>query len=45
MKIMKKPLRKLMNDQEAVYVQAFNEAKIDEERFLRQKAKIDWLEG
>nr|GEV72663.1 hypothetical protein [Tanacetum cinerariifolium] len=78
MKIMKKPLRKLMHnhgnlhervnqlrleldevqkalerdpsnsdirDEEAVYVQAFNEAKIDEERFLRQKAKIDWLEG
>ncbi|GKE56684.1 putative RNA-directed DNA polymerase, eukaryota, reverse transcriptase zinc-binding domain protein, partial [Tanacetum coccineum] len=31
--------------EEAVYVQAFDEAKIDEERFLRQKAKIDWLEG
>ncbi|GJR47060.1 protein LAZ1 [Tanacetum coccineum] len=34
-----------IRDEEAVYVQAFNEAKIDEERFLRQKAKIDWLEG
>ncbi|GJW49144.1 putative reverse transcriptase domain, reverse transcriptase zinc-binding domain protein [Tanacetum coccineum] len=29
----------------AVYVQAFHEAKIDEDRFLRQKAKIEWLEG
>ncbi|GJV91865.1 hypothetical protein Tco_1539678, partial [Tanacetum coccineum] len=78
LKILKKPLRKLMHDQgnlhdkvnrlrfeldevqkaldsdpsnsslrdeEAVYVQAFNEAKIDEDRFLRQKAKIEWLEG
>nr|GEU88108.1 hypothetical protein [Tanacetum cinerariifolium] len=78
MKIMKKPLRKLMHnhgnlhervnqlkleldevqkaldrdpsnshirDEEVVYVQDFNEAKIDEERFMRQKAKIDWLEG
>ncbi|GJU58679.1 hypothetical protein Tco_1236445 [Tanacetum coccineum] len=78
LKILKKPLRKLMHDQgnlhdkvnrlrfeldevqkaldsdpsnsslhyeEVVYVQAFNEAKIDEDRFLRQKAKIEWLEG
>ncbi|GKF94736.1 hypothetical protein Tco_0284436 [Tanacetum coccineum] len=34
-----------LRDEEAVYVQAFNEAKIDEDRFLRQKAKIEWLEG
>ncbi|GJR27547.1 hypothetical protein Tco_1103779 [Tanacetum coccineum] len=34
-----------ISGEEAVYVQAFDEAKIDEERFLRQKAKIDWLEG
>ncbi|GJT80868.1 protein LAZ1 [Tanacetum coccineum] len=31
--------------EEVVYVQAVDEAKIDEERFLRQIAKIDWLEG
>ncbi|GJR21636.1 protein LAZ1 [Tanacetum coccineum] len=77
MKILKKPLRKLMHDQGnlhervthfrveldeiqkvincdtynnsvrdkgVVFNQAFNEAKIDEERFLRQKAKIEWLD-
>ncbi|GKD98937.1 RNA-directed DNA polymerase, eukaryota, reverse transcriptase zinc-binding domain protein, partial [Tanacetum coccineum] len=43
MKTLKKPLRKLLHDQEVVYLQAFNEALIDEERFLKQKAKIDWL--
>nr|GEV57898.1 hypothetical protein [Tanacetum cinerariifolium] len=50
MKVLKKPLRKLMHDlgnlhERAVYVQDFNEAKINEERFLKQKAKIEWLEG
>ncbi|GKD70592.1 putative RNA-directed DNA polymerase, eukaryota, reverse transcriptase zinc-binding domain protein [Tanacetum coccineum] len=34
-----------IHGEEAVYVQAFDEAKIDEERFMRQKAKIDWQEG
>ncbi|GJR77253.1 hypothetical protein Tco_0089618 [Tanacetum coccineum] len=34
-----------IHGEEAVYVQAFDESKIDEERFLRQKAKIDLLEG
>ncbi|GJY67502.1 hypothetical protein Tco_0469740, partial [Tanacetum coccineum] len=33
-----------LRDEEAVYLQAFNDAKIDEECFLRQKAKIEWLE-
>nr|GEV36591.1 hypothetical protein [Tanacetum cinerariifolium] len=33
-----------LRDEEVVYVQAFNNAKLDEERFLRQKAKIEWLE-
>ncbi|GJU23286.1 hypothetical protein Tco_1156628 [Tanacetum coccineum] len=33
-----------LKDEEAVYVQAFNEAKLDEERFLKQKAKIEWLD-
>ncbi|GKE20061.1 putative RNA-directed DNA polymerase, partial [Tanacetum coccineum] len=32
-----------LRDEECAYVQAFNEAKIDEERFLKQKAKADWL--
>ncbi|GJU29253.1 trichome birefringence-like protein 3 [Tanacetum coccineum] len=33
-----------LRDEEAVYVQAFVEAKLDEERFLKQKAKIRWLD-
>ncbi|GJV92530.1 protein LAZ1 [Tanacetum coccineum] len=33
-----------LRDEEAVYVQAFVEAKLDEERFLKQKAKIEWLD-
>nr|GEX54158.1 hypothetical protein [Tanacetum cinerariifolium] len=33
-----------LRDKEAAYLQAFDNAKMDEERFLRQKAKIDWLE-
>nr|GEV90124.1 hypothetical protein [Tanacetum cinerariifolium] len=33
-----------LSDEEVVYVQAFNNAKLDEERFLKQKAKIEWLE-
>ncbi|GKF83336.1 hypothetical protein Tco_0244992, partial [Tanacetum coccineum] len=66
MKLLKKPLRKLLKDQgnlhnrvsnlrveldevqkaldlEAVYLKAFNEATLDEERFLQQKAKVEWL--
>ncbi|GKD05219.1 protein LAZ1 [Tanacetum coccineum] len=38
------PSNGVLRDEEATYVQAFNKAKIDEELFLRQKAKIDWLE-
>ncbi|GJY93983.1 RNA-directed DNA polymerase, eukaryota, reverse transcriptase zinc-binding domain protein [Tanacetum coccineum] len=37
------PSNSMLRDEEAVYVQAFNNAKIDEERFLKQKAKIEWL--
>ncbi|GJX26449.1 aspartic peptidase [Tanacetum coccineum] len=46
LKALKKPFRKVLHDQEeeAVYVQAFSKAKLDEERFLKQKAKIEWLE-
>nr|GEU79165.1 hypothetical protein [Tanacetum cinerariifolium] len=33
-----------LREEEAIYVQAFNDAKLDEERFLKQKAKIEWLE-
>ncbi|GKF09071.1 hypothetical protein Tco_0043295, partial [Tanacetum coccineum] len=38
------PINCNLRDEEAVYLQAFNEAKIDEERFLKQKAKIEWLD-
>nr|GEU52192.1 hypothetical protein [Tanacetum cinerariifolium] len=31
-------------DEEAAYLTAFKEAKTDEERFLKQKAKVEWLE-
>ncbi|GKA35928.1 hypothetical protein Tco_0722419 [Tanacetum coccineum] len=34
----------ILRDEEAVYLSAFNEAKLDEERYLKQKAKIDWLD-
>ncbi|GKA96079.1 sugar transport protein 13 [Tanacetum coccineum] len=33
-----------LKEEEAIYLQSFNEAKLDEERFLQQKAKIEWLE-
>ncbi|GJW05648.1 RNA-directed DNA polymerase, eukaryota, reverse transcriptase zinc-binding domain protein [Tanacetum coccineum] len=36
------PANSELRDEEAVYVQAFNNAMLDEERFLRQKAKIEW---
>ncbi|GJX65010.1 hypothetical protein Tco_0299353 [Tanacetum coccineum] len=34
----------ILREEEVIYVQAFNAAKLDEERFLKQKAKIEWLE-
>nr|GFB17432.1 hypothetical protein [Tanacetum cinerariifolium] len=34
----------ILREEEGVYVQAFNEAKLDEERFLKQKAKVEWLD-
>ncbi|GKC42535.1 hypothetical protein Tco_1060257 [Tanacetum coccineum] len=37
-------MKSVLRDEVVTYVQAFNEAKIDEERFLRQKSKIEWLE-
>nr|GEW33814.1 hypothetical protein [Tanacetum cinerariifolium] len=33
-----------LREEEAMYVQAFNDANIDEEHFLKQKTKIEWLE-
>ncbi|GJY60523.1 aspartic peptidase [Tanacetum coccineum] len=41
----KNPNDSTLRDEEAVYIQAFTDAKIDEERFLKQKAKVDWLEA
>ncbi|GJU44189.1 hypothetical protein Tco_1201455 [Tanacetum coccineum] len=38
------PFNSNLRDEEAAYVQAFNEASLMEERFLRQKAKVDWLQ-
>ncbi|GJV08556.1 hypothetical protein Tco_1346212 [Tanacetum coccineum] len=38
------PSNSVLKDEVVAYVQAFKEAKIDEERFLRQKSKIEWLE-
>nr|GEU60823.1 hypothetical protein [Tanacetum cinerariifolium] len=34
----------IIREEEAVYLHAFNEAKLDKERFLKQKAKIEWLD-
>nr|GEV49463.1 hypothetical protein [Tanacetum cinerariifolium] len=39
------PADSILCEEEYVYVQAFNEAKLEEERFLKQKAKFDWLEA
>nr|GFD15838.1 hypothetical protein [Tanacetum cinerariifolium] len=38
------PLDTNLREEEAVYACTFNKAKLDEERFLKQKAKIEWLE-
>ncbi|GJV72227.1 hypothetical protein Tco_1492222 [Tanacetum coccineum] len=37
------PFNSALREEEASIVVAFNEAKIMEEKFLRQKAKVDWL--
>ncbi|GJU14333.1 putative RNA-directed DNA polymerase [Tanacetum coccineum] len=39
------PTNPILREEEAAYLSAFNKAKLDEERFLKQKAKIDWLEA
>ncbi|GJX43346.1 hypothetical protein Tco_0260022 [Tanacetum coccineum] len=39
------PMDTILREEEAVYLQAFNEVKLDEEQFLKQKAKVDWLEA
>ncbi|GKD17075.1 hypothetical protein Tco_1206233 [Tanacetum coccineum] len=40
----KDPHNVTLREEEAVYLTAFHEAKSDEERFLKQKAKVEWLE-
>nr|GEW26151.1 hypothetical protein [Tanacetum cinerariifolium] len=37
------PFNSVLRDEEALYVQAFSDAVLLEERFLKQKAKVDWL--
>ncbi|GJT58912.1 hypothetical protein Tco_1002445 [Tanacetum coccineum] len=37
------PFNNILREEEAAYVLAFKEALIMEERFLKQKAKIEWL--
>ncbi|GJV21152.1 uncharacterized protein Tco_1370172 [Tanacetum coccineum] len=37
------PSCSLLRDEHARYLMAFKEASLDEERFLRQKSKIEWL--
>ncbi|GKB67737.1 hypothetical protein Tco_0929149 [Tanacetum coccineum] len=38
------PADLILREEEGAYVQAFNEVKLDEERFLKQKAKVEWLD-
>ena len=38
------PINSSLREEEAIYLQAYNEAVIIEERFLKQKAKIEWLQ-
>ncbi|GJU01623.1 reverse transcriptase domain, reverse transcriptase zinc-binding domain protein [Tanacetum coccineum] len=37
------PSSTMLREEDGVYLTAFTQALIDEERFLKQKAKIDWL--
>ncbi|GKF47823.1 RNA-directed DNA polymerase, eukaryota, reverse transcriptase zinc-binding domain protein, partial [Tanacetum coccineum] len=37
------PFNIYLHEEEAAYVQAFNDALITQERFLKKKAKIEWL--
>ncbi|GJS24288.1 hypothetical protein Tco_0452920 [Tanacetum coccineum] len=38
------PADPILEEEDGAYVQAFNEAKLDEERFLKQKAKVEWID-
>nr|GEV08074.1 hypothetical protein [Tanacetum cinerariifolium] len=35
----------MLKEEEGIYMQAFNEVKLDEKCFLIQKAKVEWLEA
>ncbi|GKE11382.1 putative RNA-directed DNA polymerase, eukaryota, reverse transcriptase zinc-binding domain protein, partial [Tanacetum coccineum] len=37
------PADSILQEEEIVYLQTFNDPKLDEERFLKQKAKVDWI--
>ncbi|GKD88950.1 hypothetical protein Tco_1364457, partial [Tanacetum coccineum] len=37
------PSNGILREDEAIYVQAYNDALITQERFLKQKAKVEWL--
>ncbi|GJX24671.1 hypothetical protein Tco_0230967 [Tanacetum coccineum] len=39
----KDPSSNILREEEALYLKAFNEAMLDEERYLKQKAMIEWL--
>nr|GEU39556.1 hypothetical protein [Tanacetum cinerariifolium] len=38
------PADPILREEECAYVQAFKEAKLDEEQFVKQKAKVEWLD-
>nr|XP_043619929.1 uncharacterized protein LOC122591749 [Erigeron canadensis] len=40
----KEPQNPLLTDEHAIYLQEYNNVVLDEERFLKQKAKVHWLE-
>ncbi|GJW69628.1 aspartic peptidase, partial [Tanacetum coccineum] len=39
------PVDVSLRDEKTIYVQAFSDAKLDEEHFLKQKYKVEWLEA
>nr|GEW46208.1 hypothetical protein [Tanacetum cinerariifolium] len=39
------PADPILREKACAYVQAFNETKLDEERFLKQKDKMEWLDA
>nr|GEX20150.1 hypothetical protein [Tanacetum cinerariifolium] len=41
----KDPSSSILHEDHAHYLLAFKEAKLDEERFLKQKAKVEWLKA